>query len=217
MWPFRSTSNDLIQQISAPLKHTPDKALLVDGQFKLVFVCDDMMRAHKNYSLIKEHSAKVSRGFTRHPFDYRIGKHTGRGLPFMDKAGLKIKGELHAVESQHIIELDKRYKNGVEFARCRVDILAVDRAHQLMHIGDEAFVKNLPPGMIRTVPELQLRHYISDQFVCIIKAYMYIAIKKHWAESPKEEASYPTVPVVFPKDPTVWLPKYFKYPINRNR
>lgn len=215
MWPFNNAkkARQFIKDISRPLPFTPDKAELSQSQYRLMFVCDDMMRAHKGYERIKMNSAQVSRGFTKDSFDFRIGRHTGIGLPFMGK-GLKIKGELHAVETDCIHELDKHYKNGVEFARCRVGILVVDRDHQLMHIGQEEFLKNLPNGMIWTVPELGIRHYLSDQFVCIIKADMYIAIKKHWA---KEDLNYPHVPVVHPKEPTVWLPQYFKYPINRNR
>lgn len=221
MWPFdirHKRATKLIKSMSGTLPHTPDKALLVQSEYRLVFACDDMMRAHKNYSLIKEHSAKVSRGFTQHPFDYRIAKHTGRGLPFMTpRTGLKIKGEIHAVLSERIPELDNHYRNGVEFARCRVPILVVDREHHLMDIGSEAFVKELAPGIIRTVPELNIRHYLSHQFVCIISADMYIPIKKHWVDQPKEGLSYPNVPVEFPKDPALWLPQYYKYPINRNR
>lgn len=221
MWPFDIGRNrrarEFIQRISTPLPHTPDKAELAQAEFKLLFVCDDMKRAHKNYSLIKDKSAKVSRGFTKDPFDFRIARHTGKGLPFMAREGSKIKGELHAVKSEFIPELDKHYKNGVEFARCRVGILVVDREHRLVHIGGEEFLKHLPSGMIRTVPELGIRHYLSDQFVCIIKADMYIAIKKCWADQPNEGLSYPSAPLEHPKESIIWLPKYFKYPIDRNR
>src|ERR1041385_4565761 len=137
MWPFGPSAKSIIRAISATPVYTPDKPALVHSQFQLLFVCDDMMRPHKNYNLIRSNSAKVSRGFTRHPFDFRVGKHTGKGLPFQDQDGFKIKGELHAVESEHILELDKYYKNGVQFARCRVPILVTDRYHQLISIGNE--------------------------------------------------------------------------------
>lgn len=213
MW-FGRNKKAFIQSLGKQHPKTPDIAELQAQQYKLLFVCDDMMRAHKNYDMIKDSSAKVSRGFTQLPFEYRMGKHTGKGLPFQDKQGLKIKGELHAVETKAIPALDNHYDNGVQFARVRVNILVTDRDHRLMDIGSEDFVQQLPPGMIRTVPELGLRHYISNQMVCVIRADMYVAIKEYWLREP---SSFPKLNPVYPKEPLVWLPRYYKYPIDRNR
>lgn len=213
MWPFgRDKKKLFVQSLGKKYPKTPDITQLQQQEYKLLFVCDDMMQAHNNYKLI-ESGKRVGRGFTQRPFEYRIGRHTGKGLPFQDSDGLKVKGELHAVKTDTIPTLDNHYDNGVQFARVRVNILVTDRDHRLMDIGSEAFVQQLPPGMIRTVPELGLRHYLSNQMVCVIRADMYVAIKQYWLREPND---FPKLQPQFPKEPLVWLPRYYKYPIERN-
>lgn len=214
MWPFNRKRN-LIRSLGN--HRTPDIAVLEQSEFHLLFVCDDMMHPHKNYSKIENNSAQVSRGFTRHPFDFRVLRHTGKGLPIADRDGLKIKGEVHAVESSHFTELDNHYDNGVQFIRLRTDILVSDRQHERFMIGNESKIHFLPRGSILTKPELGIRHYLSDQHVYLIHAYMYVALVSYWTDQPKGGFSYPRANVEFPKEETNWLPKYYKYPINRNR
>lgn len=213
MWPFDNRKK-FVQSLGKLYPKTPDIAQLENQKYTLVFAADDLMKPHKNYELIAGKSQPVSRGFTREAFDYRIGRYTGRGLPFADKKGLKVKGQIHAVETQHIPTLDKHYNNGVEFARVKTSIIVTDKEHRLMSIGSEEFLKHLPPGMIRTVPELGLRHYTSNPRVCLIEAHMYVALRKYWNDDDK---SWLRIPPTFPKNELVWLPKYYKYPIERNR
>lgn len=215
MWPFNRTRN-FIQSLGRGNEKTPDIAKLEAGPFQLLFVCDDMKRAHKNYDLIRNHSKQVGRGFTQDHFDLRVGKTTGKALPLANKEGLKVKGEIHAVQSHHIPTLDNHYNNGVEFVRLRVKILITDRDHRLMSIGSEEFLKHLPPGMIRTVPELGIRHYTSNKHVYVVSCHMYVAMKKHWIEDDIRNV-FPKVPPQFPTEKLVWLPSYYKYPIERNR
>jgi hypothetical protein len=215
MWPFNRTRN-FIQSLGRGQEKTPDIAKLEAGPFQLVFVCDDMKRAHKNYELIRNQGRQVGRGFTQDHFDLRIGKATGKALPLLNKEGLKVKGEIHAVSSHHIPALDNHYQNGVEFARLRVKILITDKDHRLMSIGSEAFLQHLPPGLIRTVPELGLRHYTSNKHVFMVSAHMYVALKNYWVEREITNL-FPKVAPTFPAEELVWLPKYYRYPIDRNR
>lgn len=215
MWPF-DRKKKLIQSLGAGNVKTPDIAKLEAGPFQLLFLCDDMKRAHDKHALIKDCSRQVGRGFTQEAFDFRIGKTTGKALPLMNKAGMKIKGEVHAIRSSHIPVLDNHYNNGVEFARVRTKILITDRDHRLMSIGSEEFLKHLPPGMIRTVPELGIRHYTSSQHVYMISAHMYVALKDFWIEE-QIRSIFPLAQPTFPEIPTLWLQKYYRYPIERNR
>src|SRR5260370_19232961 len=105
MWPF-DRKQRFIQSLGKDNQHTPDMSTVEASMYRLLFVVDDMKKAHKNYNLLKGHGKRVSRGFTRETFDFRVGKHTGKALPFFSKEGLKVKGELHAVESRHIPVLD---------------------------------------------------------------------------------------------------------------
>lgn len=215
MWPF-DRKKKLIQSLGRGNDKTPDIAKLEAGPFQLLFVCDDMKRAHKNYDLIRNYGRQVGRGFTQDHFDLRIGKHTGKALPITNKEGLKVKGEIHAVQSHHFPTLDNHYNNGVEFARLRVKILLTDRDHRLMSIGSEEFLKHMPPGMIRTVPELGIRHYTSNKQVYMCSMHMYVALKSFWDER-DIEGVFPKAPPTFPAEELVWLPKYYRYPIERNR
>lgn len=213
MWPF-DRKKKFIQSLGQGQMKTPDITKLEASPFQLLFVCDDMKRAHKNYELIRNHGRQVGRGFTKDAFDLHVGRHTGKALPIVNKEGLKIKGEVHAVASRHIPSLDNHYDNGVQFIRLRIKILITDRDHRLMSIGSEEFLKHLPPGMIRTVPELGIRHYTSNQAVYMISAHMYVARTEFWV---KDINLFPLARPSFPDQPTVWLPKYYKYPSERNK
>jgi len=215
MWPFDRGKKAFIRGLGKGTSFTKDMPVLEQQHHHLVFLYDDMMRPHKNYELIKDNSVKVGRGFTQQPFDLRITKHNAKAVAFIGNEGLKLKGELHAVQTRHMPILDNHYKNGVEFARVPVNILVTDRNHQLMSIGNEEFLRNFPKGMIRTVPELGLRHYVSIQVVCVISAKMYVGLKSHWNDEDHNLLRRP-IPE-FPKDNIVWLPKYYRYPIERNK
>ena len=214
MWPFYR-SRQFVRDLGKNRMHTKDLISLEQSHHQLLFVHDDLKVAHKNNELIKDHGKKVGRGFTQDVFDFRVGRFTGCAVPFMSKEGLRVKGELHAIESRHIPVLDNHYRNGVEFARVRINVLVVDRKHQLLSIGSEEFLKDMPPGCIRTVPELGLRHYTSEPQTCIISAHMYVAMKSFWDEHDHKILQRPMP--VFPKQQLLWLPKYYVYPIDRNR
>lgn len=191
-------------------QYTPDMSRVEDSEHKLVFLHDDITRGF-------DRGKQVARGFTEQHFDYRVGKHTGVAVPFhVNKdQGLKVKGKVFAVESRVIPALDKHYKNGVEFARVRTHIIIVDRDHQIVSIGSEEFLRNLPPGMIRTVPELGIRHYTSNPLVGMVGMYMYVAMRAHWDF--RDHTHLPRINPTFPEHPMIWLPKYYRYPVERNR
>lgn len=217
MWPFdvRRKKREFIQSLGK-LPFTPDLPELEQAPYRLLFVCDDMKVPHQNHRIIKGHSIKVTRAFTQDRFDLRVGRHTGKALPVMNKDGLRIKGEVHAVESQHFKELDDHYRNGVEFARVKLKVITVDRDHQLIDIGNERHLQHLPPGVIRTVPELGLRHYLSNRHVHLVTVRMYVARQAFWLDG-DVDSSFPITQSLFPVEPLVWLPRYYKYPIERNR
>ena len=214
MWPF-DRRKQFIQGLGKNQMYTKDMAVLEQSPAHLVFLHDDLKVPHKNHKIIKEHSHKIGRGFTHDVFDFRVGRFTGKAVPFMSKEGLRVKGELHAVENRAMPALDNHYKNGVEFARVRLNIIVTDREHRMLSIGSEEFLRDMPPGFIRTVPELGVRHYTSDPQTCIIGAHMYVAMKSYWDEEDFAVLQRPMP--TFPKDPLVWLPKYYVYPIERNR
>src|SRR6266446_9162504 len=110
---------------------TPDISELELHQFVLLFVCDDVMRAGKNYKLIAEHSAKAARGFTMKAFNFYRKRTDGMGIPMrvntqpdhFSFTALKIKGEIHAIRSYHFTEIDAHYRNLQMFRRVKTKIL----------------------------------------------------------------------------------------------
>lgn len=214
MWPF-DRHNKFIQSLGKGAEKTPDIAKLEAGPFQLVFINDDIRRGHKNHDILTPQSRKVGRGFTQDKFDFHVGKSTGKALPIVNKEGLRVKGEIYAVPSNHIPVLDNHYDNGIQFARLRLKILITDKDHRLMSIGSEEFLKQLPPGAIRTVPELGIRHYTSNKHVYMISAHMYVALKNYWVEDINK--LFPLAHPTFPKEELLWLPKYYTYPVERNR
>lgn len=210
MW-FMKRKARFVQSLGKQHPKTPDYAELELGEYALMFFCDDTMRANKGYERIKEHSAPVIRAFTVDNFDYSMGRYTKRGLPFVgnQKVGLKVRGEIHAVKTKYVPALDNHYDNGVQFVRLRVRTLIVDREHQVVSIGNEDFLKSLPEGVIRTIPELGVRHFLSNRHVGIVSCHMYIARRTHWRPA---ENHYIPAPIHYPKDNIIWLPKYYRYP-----
>src|ERR1700749_3563999 len=144
-----------IQGLGKKYPFTPDMSEVEDSEHKLVFLCDDTQPGFIHMDKVRN-ARVVSRGFTQEKFDYRVSKHTGKAVPFMGKSDhhLRVKGKIVAIRSDKLPNLDNHYKNGVELARVRLHIIFTDRDHRIMSIGSKEFLKRLPPGMIRTVPEL---------------------------------------------------------------
>lgn len=220
MWPFnrsRRNQQKLIATFGQNRPYTKDIVELEDSPFKLMFIVDDVKRGHQHYDkVLKPISKPVGRGFSDAQFDFRVGKFTGKALPFAvnEGLGLRVKGQLHAVKSHAIPEVDKHYKNGVEFARVKTNVMVVDRHNVTMPIGSEAFVRELPPGMLLT--SSTCRTYIgSEPQTCLIEAYMYVAMRVFWDD--EDFKAFPRPRPEFPKQELLWLPKYYNYPIERNR
>lgn len=220
MWPFNNNNQKaFIKSISQVPVTTPDLALLLKDRRQALFVCDDMMGAHQNTDLIKDHATKVARGFTRNKFDFRVHE-SGMGIPLMGNSNsspLRVKGEVHSICSERIKLIDFAYGNGVAYHRTKVGIIVPDRMFKLFPIGEEEVIKDLPPGSIKTLSERGLRRYTSDRRVSVVSAWMYIASKRYWNDHIDGGYEFPRAEIHEPKEETPWLPRYYKYPINLNR
>src|SRR6266436_2763507 len=128
---------------------TPDIAILEQSQFQLVFVCDDLMKAGKNYKIIADCSVKIARAFTMKSYNfYRRDIMLPNGdiettAVTMNPSGKveygchKIKGEIHSVLSSEMIRLDNHYQNGVQFKRYRTKLLYPTTAVSIVKDVDE--------------------------------------------------------------------------------
>ncbi len=222
MWPFNNNKQkDFVQRISALPEYTPDLAVLQKYPRNLLFACDGMMTPHKGHDLLNTYATKVGRGFTRNKFDFVVHADSGIGIPLTgnrNSSPLRIKGEIHAVQSDHFKRLDFAYGNGIAFHRSRVGLLVTERLSQQFPIGKEEIVKDLPPGSIKTMSKIGMRRYTSEsRFVTIVQAWMYIAAKDYWMDKLDGGYEYPKADIHEPKEYTPWLDRYYKYPLKLDR
>lgn len=221
MWPFdnKKKEKEFIQSISKSAPLTSDLPFLLQSPYQLLFACDDLMTSHKGNDLIRNHSQRVGRGFSKCKFDFRIHSETGMGIPLTGSKKsayepLRIKGEILKVNSEHFKTLDFAYGNDIAYHRVRTSVLVPERMFRTFNIGEEAIVKDLPNGRILTLDTK--RNYISEPMVHPVSAWMYVASKKYWNDHLDGGYEYPRADIHEPKEPLPWLPRYFKYPnINR--
>lgn len=199
--------------IQERMKFTPDIAILEQGPFQLVFLCDDVMRAGKNYKVIAENSAYVARGFTRNGYNFyrkrtdgspviMAAKQTSNNYEF---SCLKIKGEIHSVESKDgMIGLDTHYQNGVQFRRKRIQILYPTSQHGV--------IENLD-SMGRPLPHTLLgkKHFLLPERVDLIWCWMYIGTSAYWKDLLDGGFAFERVRISEPKEPKNWLIKYYHW------
>jgi hypothetical protein len=195
-----------------PTQFTPDIATLELSQFHLLFVCDDLMRAGKNYKLIADSSTTVARGFTLR--GYNFYRKVTDGTPVVmaakqvknryDFSCLKIKGEIHCVETPAIVKLDTHYQNGVQFRRKRVQILYPTRQHgQVVNKSTDG--KPLPYTLQGR------KHFLLPERVDPIWTWMYIGTSKYWDKLLDGGFAFEPVRIVEPEKERDWLIKYYSW------
>jgi len=193
-------------------KYTPDIAELELHKFVLLFVCDDVMRAGRNYKLIADQSAKAARGFTLKAFNFYRKRTDGTGIPMVintqpdrfNFTALKIKGEIHAVEPTAFLKLDHHYQNGVQFRRVRTKILYPTREHGMI-LNKDADGKPLPKALQGP------KHFLFSERVHPITAWMYIGVPNYWNPLLDGGFEFETVSIRYPKEDKSWLVKYYHY------
>jgi len=191
---------------------TPDISELELHQFVLLFVCDDVMRAGKNYKLIAEHSAKAARGFTMKAFNFYSKRTDGMGIPMKVDAqpdrfsftALKIKGEIHAVRPAAFPDLDRWYQNGQMFRRVRTKILYPTREHGMI-VNKDSMGRKLPVALQGA------KHFLLPEKVEPIEAWMYVGVPNYWNPLLDGGYEFETVPIRYPKEDRSWLVKYYHY------
>jgi hypothetical protein len=162
-------------------RYTPDVAKLEEFEYQLYFACDETQRGHSRHEILDgEYKCP---GFTQQSFNYwypetpwdpAVPMETTnfinplKGLPPI----AKIKGEIHKIRPQSIIQLDSEKQNGVQFRRKKVRIIVPYRAlkwvHDVNHIPDDVeYVADNGLGLTR-------------ERVCVIRAWMYVGIPEYW-------------------------------------
>ncbi len=172
-------------------RYTPDIASLQDGVCWWLFVADDCRTFRKNYERVYKPGCSIEyqTAFTMQGFNFFYHRPTGRPIPIHadDDDGLfpraKIKGELHLVTPQVLIDLDIYRQNGVLFRRKRVKIL---------------------------IP-YYVRHRRWEQRMYILKAWMYVGKQSVYKPQLDDGYEYLQCPIFFPNVERPWLPRYYEY------
>lgn len=203
--------NALIQE---RMKFTPDIAMLEQSQYQLVFVCDDLMRSGRNYKVIQDNSAYVARGFTRNGYNFYRKRTDGSPVVMsakqvgdnrFDFSTLKIKGEIHSVEStEGMIKLDTHYQNGVQYRRKRIQILYPTSQHGVIENLDTTG-KPLPHTLQGK------KHFLLPERVDPIWCWMYIGTSTYWKDLLDGGFAFERVRISEPKDEKNWLIKYYHW------
>lgn len=218
---FRHTDNTLANLMlwsRMQTKFTPDIAELELQQFCLLFVCDDLMQGCKNYPLIED-SVSEGRAFTRDLFQFfrkdtdgtAIPLGTGRrGMAARNPADVcRIKGELHNVRPSSMMKLDTHMMNGIKYRRRRIEVLYPYRDHAIVKIGSEDTLPNIP-GIITTKNELGIRHFVSNEMVCSLEAWMYVGCHSYWDDLIDGGFAFSKQPIR-QDNKRPWLDKYYQF------
>ena len=187
---------------------TPDIATLELMQFQLVFVCDDLMRAGKNYEIIQDCSAFVARAFTQRSYNFYRKRTDGTAIVVnvgtMETGSYKIKGEVHSVLSSELVKLDKHYRNGVVFKRYRTKLLYPTTPTGTIN-NEQIMGKGLPKCLQGE------KRFILPERVDPIEAWMYIGLRSYWNDLLDGGFAFEPVHLAEPKKERNWLPKYYHW------
>jgi hypothetical protein len=187
---------------------TPDIATLELMQFQLVFVCDDLMRAGKNYDIIKDCSAFVTRAFTERSYNFYRKRTDGTAVVVnigtMETGSYKIKGEVHSVLSSELVKLDKHYQNGVQFKRYRTKLLYPTTPTGVLQNQSEDG-KPLPKSLQGE------KRFTLPERVDPLEAWMYIGLRSYWNDLLDGGFAFEPVRLAEPAKERNWLPKYYHW------
>jgi len=180
-------------------RFTPDIAELEEHMAHVFFACDSLMTGCRNHNMLQDGKFK-GRAFTLNGFKFYQKRTDGTAIPMggKDKPDLnftRIKGEVHLVSSLMLCQLDTMMQNGVQFRRKRVEILYPYREHELVKIGDEEVLRDLPRGSITTKPEQGLRHYVSDERIVRLWAFMYVGVPNYWDDLIDAGFAFTQIPI----------------------
>lgn len=177
-----------LQQAFDYAPDTPDVNLLMQKQFQLLFVYNEMQQKHPSFDVIEEYTVPLCVAFTKDSYvmyKRKLGEESWAVALdesfFQAQKGL-IKGELHCLKSERLIDLDTLYNNGVRFERRKVTV-RVPHMH-FGRKGDGGFA-------LYKVTE--------------IRCWAYIGIQEHWHKMMGEETEgfflYERVRTFEPKNP----------------
>jgi hypothetical protein len=204
-------------EIKERTKYTPDFPVLQDLKEHLFFIVNDFQRGCPNHvHLGKAHYG--TRAFSFDGFECYRECLTDKVIPFyerripdvVDKAYFaRLKGEVWSVKTNQIPVLDTEMRNGVQFVRRRISLLAPDKDHVCIDNGQYDYVSGLPlPYHLAG-----FKHYVSGEKVFMLQAWMYVAMRDYW--NPLIDGLVFDRLEMYDSD-RVWLRKFYRFNKRRN-
>lgn len=167
--------------IKMACKFTPDYPVLLDLKAHLFFVVDDLQSGCRN-AIGDKYGC---RAYTNSGFECYREVLTDKVIPFygsrkpelVDKMHFaRMKGEVHKVPTKQIPAIDTVMRNGVQFKRTRILLLAPETLHTCVDNGQLDYVTGRPlPWMLQG-----FKHHVSPERVIILRAWMYVAMRDYW-------------------------------------
>ncbi len=200
--------------IKMACKFTPDYPVLLDLQAHLFFVVDDLQSGCRN-AISDKYGC---RAYTNSGFECYRESLTDKVIPFygsrkpelVDKMNFaRIKGEVHKVPTKQIPELDTKMRNGVQYKRTRILLLAPETLHTCVDNGKLDYVtgKELP-WMLQG-----FKHHVSPERTIILRAWMYVAMRDYW--NPIIDGLH-FDRLEMQDSPRPWLRRYYQFNKRRN-
>lgn len=214
----------LIQGYTLP-EFTPDLWELEQKKEHRVFIHDDMMQLQPYHSLISEGALKYNKkereledgkfyplqyGYTTKKFSF-IQKELGlksipialdlrdlaEELPVWIGNAQRIRGEVYAVRTPTLVELDNHRMNGVQFQRRRVNInigyKKLWRSHWFNAFGNKKY-----------------EYQLGKEEMISVECWMYIGREDYWKDQLLADA-FKFNPVDTVTEDRLWLTKYYQY------
>lgn len=186
---------------------TPDIAKLQKYKKQLLFVTDEWMDDRRSSFVLDGLSDCEGVAFTQDHYLFLTKATDGTPIAIPDPDGFKIKGEVHSMEGEAFIKLDKLKLNRVQFIRKRVDLIFPYRDQGTIDNGtfsDDGFL----------LPDLLAgkKSWIGPEKVCLLEAWMYIGHPDYWMDQIHEQPyMFNQVPTFEPKKDKQWLSEYYKF------
>lgn len=203
--------------IQMACKHTPDMPELLDKQAHLFFIVDDFQHGCPNHAHLGD-SEYGCRAYSLDGVEAFRETLTNKVVPFYErrkpelvdkKHFARIRGEVYKVPTKQIPKLDTEMRNGVQFVRKRIELLAVETFHWCVDNGNYDYVSGLPlPYTLAG-----FKHWVSPERVVVLKAWMYTAKRDYW--NPLIDGmAFDHVEIH--DSPREWLRRYYKFNKRRN-
>lgn len=173
-------------------RNTPDYHWLLEYEFQLLFVYNNMMMGHRDSRAIEE-SVYMANAFTRATykmFKKDLGPHSypvalAKEGKITEKWGElegpgPIRGELYLIRPQQFLVLDKELDNTVAFERRRVNLNVPSR--KVIYAHEKNKIEEVTGVQFNGTPRITVQSEMAS-----VRAWMYVGNPDYWKDLVADE------------------------------